>query len=171
MNDKCPEAGLLAGYALDDGISAAQRETVARHAAGCPACRREIDSLRAALGLVASRVDRTAAPDLRDRVMAQLANRQALAFFPRRAWLPALAAAALLFALIGHALRPAVTDAPVTVAAAPGPAVAGQADDFSFTATELDEIFEAEDLALWGEMDELALAMDEAAIVAEDDEV
>ena len=45
-----------------------------RHLRGCGACRRELDALREGLGVFASTLERTAPPELRDRVMNVLSE-------------------------------------------------------------------------------------------------
>lgn len=179
---KCPDPGQLIGYALNDGLTGEEHASVERHLPECAACRDEVVALRATLGLVASRVAAAPAPDLRDRVLAQLANRRYLAFFPHRAWVPALAAAGLLFALVGYSLRPDTVSAPViTAATAPPPLIATTTPpatvppavvaDIEFSKDELSELFDPEELALWQEMDDLSLALNAEPTPDELDEV
>jgi hypothetical protein len=48
--------------------------TIRRHLRGCAGCRRELDALREGLGVFESTLERPAPPELRDRVLAVLAE-------------------------------------------------------------------------------------------------
>ncbi|HNW92098.1 MAG TPA: hypothetical protein PKM88_04215 [bacterium] len=163
----CPDHDQLIGCALNDGLSVAERDSVARHCAACPACSREIAALRATFGLIASRVDDLPAPDLRARVLARLADRSRPAAAPRRFWVPVLAAAGLLCALAGyHALTPAgtvptgtrVAQVPPAAVAVVAP-VAAPVDDIALADAEAAELFDDDELALWREMDAVAAGL------------
>jgi hypothetical protein len=79
-----------------------------RHLRGCGACRRELDALREGLGVFASTLERTAPPELRDRVMSVLSEEWTEAIesprsrepAPRR-WLIAFAASIALALVAG----------------------------------------------------------------------
>ena len=103
----CLEARERLSDWLDEALSAAERAELGAHLEDCPDCRRELDRLRATVGILA-RVERPRAPvGFVDRVMARaypapwyrrLGRRL---FLPLGVKLPAQAAAMLVIAVIG----------------------------------------------------------------------
>ena len=81
---------------------------IRRHLRGCAACRRELDALREGLGIFASTLERSAPPELRDRVMDVLSEEWTEAGVPSRSrepasrgWRIALAASLALAVVAG----------------------------------------------------------------------
>lgn len=133
MNDIHHLTGAYAVDALDD----LERARFEQHLAGCPDCRAEVDSLREAAGLLAETTTTTPPPDLRARVLGDIAQVRPLpppatdaeptaepaagpevaaatgsrAAPARRRWLPALAAAVVLAAVgVGVAVTEPFSD-------------------------------------------------------------
>jgi hypothetical protein len=93
---------LLPDFALGS-LDGPDDADVRRHLRGCGGCRRELDALREGLGVFASTLERTAPPELRDRVMGVLSEEWAEADGPSaargrapRSWRIAVAASLAL---------------------------------------------------------------------------
>lgn len=102
MNDVHALSGAYAVDALDD-IERAQFE---RHLVECAECRHEVDSLRAGASMLAELSPVTPSPDLRARILAEVATvrplpPQVVEVRPVRRRFPALVAAAAAVVIVG----------------------------------------------------------------------
>ncbi|HEV8219254.1 MAG TPA: anti-sigma factor [Streptosporangiaceae bacterium] len=129
-----PDPHLLTGaYALD-AVDDAERDRIQRHLARCPACAQEARGLREAATRMALAAAEPPPPQLREKVMAAVAQtrQQApagesgvttrpAAAWRRRAWMPRLAAVAMsvaVLAVIGLAVAQVVTQSRLNTARA-----------------------------------------------------
>ena len=103
----CPEARERLSDLLDEALAPAELAEIRTHLDGCPDCRRELERLRATLGIL-SRVERPRAPaGFVDRVMAAAhpapwyRRLGRWLFLPLGTKLPAEAAAMVMIAVLG----------------------------------------------------------------------
>jgi anti-sigma-K factor RskA len=125
----------LAGAYVLDAVTDIERAEFARHVAGCESCAQELAELRATVGRLSDATSRTAPPQLKESVMAAIAqtrqlppgrDREARETAKRsrgwRGWVAAAAAAVVLAAgggLAGYAIANSrVRDAQRTASAA-----------------------------------------------------
>ncbi len=116
----------LSGAYAVDAVDDIERASFERHLAGCPSCRAEVESLRAASAALADDATTTPPPALRDAVLRDISRVRPLPPITvggpvhRRKWFPALVAAVVL-ALVGvggAVWQPWRDDSSVTVSVA-----------------------------------------------------
>ena len=128
-----PDPHLLTGALALDAVDDAERDRIQRHLARCPACAQEARGLREAATRMALAAAEPPPPQLRERVMAAVAQtrQQAPAREPgamtrpattwRRSWMPRLAAVAMsvvVLAAVALAVAQVVTQSRLNTARA-----------------------------------------------------